>query len=681
MKHRNNLCNGTMKHKNNFCNGTMKHRNNLCNGTIIVSLVTTLTLSCSFANIVVATYNCIVPVVSFDCVVQTQNQMTLECKFEPTQKVPSKDWIHENLKTHAKLKERTISGFKPVHHKHSGGCYGSSNLIVVYPSPEWTIKNPMIDYNNHFIIAPRMYEKIKFIDLKWRDKNLNDKINRLATNVSVVCTLFPLSANTNSLFYNRWLLPYFTWNTEVAGANDNKSAFKHRASLIKPKDTSKVVLIQNGLKNLTACVSDYLSNMKDISYVGCLVHLHLDKDYNLYFLDESKDDFIHDSIATSNLAAWFVFRQSRKGIVLQESQLVINNYKWLTYIDIAKKHEFNISRDFNLNYDKLNYYYNKTNTFELPSQSNERISHCSPNQLFELDDLWDEFSKKILSCKRKLHFITMRLSAPHCIANFFYSPFCPGLNILNKNGFQKMFVHRREQQYDWLISYSISKQQYATLFMFVHLSVKNIKVTQDWSKMLTDTLSWIKSVDANSCWEKHYWLVENLQYNHHTDEVKDKIHEYMKNLVEDFPLTQFGSDTSMQTFFMKIKCLLKDYICDQWCMSVFHGKDVINVPLLHIKKYGSKLAFANGFELIVLLRVGDANHPLIVYVNDTVVVCKEKCYAIQLHANFRMKVKRKGVVVCGADNSTLIFVFRRIPTVHAHDAVDAFYSSDGFLFH
>ena len=220
------------------------------------------------------------------------------------------------------------------------------------------------------------------------------------------------------------------------------------------------------------------------------------------------------------------------------------------------------------------------------------------------------------------------------------------------------------------------------MFKYIGFSIKDIPLTRELMDGMARLQDWFQ--DKHKL-EKHFWLINNLQYTYRSDKQREQFHLYMSHLCSDFPLSLLKYDPRLEHFWFVITDILEEFTCDQWCLSYYFNHTTnkrMNISLVHITQFGSQIAFGNGYELIIVMQFdGTMKKPLMLNLNDTTVICRTQCTAIQIESNKDMGIKQKGLSVSQANENTMIMVCRRIPVVHHTDAAQAMYTKTGNLWH
>ena len=504
-----------------------------------------------------------------------------------------------------------------------------SSLVVVFPNDQWLAnENKEI---KPFLYAPRKNAQVESIDSKWQDKRLEEFMYQLWHNTAL--TALVLRSGKNSAVFEEYpeLHLYCLMNSKP---NDGS---------IKTKRQD----IINGMRNIKFVD---LKGLKDISNnsenMGYLIHLQLDRDFTPIIPV--------DPINDSNYFVWLSFDA---GGVVSESILVTSFYVWNTFMDIAWKHDRILSKEYNLNIDIIDDYYNGAHQVEM--KSNERVSHVTPNQMIEMDTLWNNFTRHKWQVKSGVTSVSLDRAVGVLVANRHYERWIDKYFPINKFGFEKVFTHYYDRWKSFTQRYQASKQTYKPLFVGLKVSCNRDllrNIAPKWAERIVDAFVQLRG----SC--GHIWLPKYLDYSNMRDDIKEKIMQYMKDLQKDFQLQQTSDVEHINSLCEAMQECLPQYLSNKWCLSLYRGNQCAHISRLYIDEFKPRLCFGNGFELLLVYQ--DNKFPL-VFVDSFMWQCQSSCTAIQFHSRGDLKNIHKGIRVKGYNDSTVVALFRVVPVVHS----------------
>ena len=139
--------------------------------------------------------------------------------------------------------------------------YVQSNLVVIFPSEDLLNSHS----SKHFMVAPRKHDKIRAIEPKWQDKQLQATIFNLITHDQIFALLIPIDVNKDCLFKNHQLFPYFTLDSMIASklnAPESLNVAKTRWKYLIDQSDTITILQENGLKNMIDATTKKLIDSK-----------------------------------------------------------------------------------------------------------------------------------------------------------------------------------------------------------------------------------------------------------------------------------------------------------------------------------------------------------------------------------------------------------------------------------
>ena len=535
--------------------------------------------------------------------------------FKPKLYLPSSKQC--NIKDHSGLQSSWQTKIRNNHSKYipKENGEGVSSLVVIYPNDTWIVNSNM--KNKSFMYACRRDGNIEEIDDKWKDKQLVEFMHQLWIATPVSALLMRLNEEMTKFWECRKMYDYCMTNKQNC-----------REGIIDEID-GKLIQI-NGLKNFF-----------DYTNVGLLIHLQVDNNFSVQIPDNPLSD--------SNFFIWMSFNQDND---LTESILVTNCYVWNTFMDIGWKHDSVLSADYNLNINNIQHFYNREGQMEM--KSDDRVSLVTPNQMIEMDTLWNKWITGKYSLKKKLNNESIHQAAGILVANSHYQQFWCNYFPIDKNtGFQMLYVHHYDRYRSVKDRYEDSIKHHIPLFVSCQVSCNYYflnKLTPVCQSEFIDIMSMLGS--EGYC--NHFWLKDCI------DSTSNNILKYMTDLTQDFMLPRMEQHKFVNKLFALLQRYLSKYLVKKWCLSLYSGVHCESVSRQWINKYKPHLSFENGWELLIVYQ--KQNFPLI-YVDNFVCECKSQCTVIQMHKRSELSVTEKGIRVVGCDNSTVLVLFRIVPVV------------------
>ena len=594
------------------------------------------------------------------------------CKFKPSNQLPDPQYVNQELKTHEDIQREIDSGFESKINEYFPQLTKSqqipTSLAVIYVHEAWI--HSTNNANCHFVIMPQKQSCDYTRDVlnpQSLDSRLFETMNKLLYSQSLLGLLFVVKQDC--FLHCGYLFPYLTLPHEIAKKmqlpEPQVKAHTYRMSLIKKLPQSQIVTIPKGILNINKTITTYISdkNVPQSVHVGCLVHLFVDKDYNVHLLPPNSK-----YLGQSNCIIWLLFKQDNNcDVVLIESLILVNNYTWLTFTDTYVKHEFQISKRFNIHYDYLTSKYANDSFINNPKT---RKSHVCANQLIEMDMLWTDSFKCQNKIKCRMNNKTAEWAPTYSIANNYYQQYCLSLQLL-PNALNKLYIHDKDYNYNAKQRYLNSQCKFTSMFKFSDISKQDSLQFRNETKAveLTDNagslIEWLEEQRKQDQWETHYWLYDNLDYQHLTIKEMSELQEYMTNLTVDFPTNNLQEDVLISAWFDFIYEHITDIIQNQWCLSIYHSLErSLHIPLRSIKKYEQELIFANGYETVIILQTDWQDHdPLVLYVNECAVVCRSNVTFLQLGLNIDMS-QNHDLIIQGVTPNLIVCVLRRVPIVN-----------------
>ena len=572
-----------------------------------------------------------------------------KCHFKQKRlKIPS----DTEFKTHSELVKNLRHGDAKIRLSNLDDKFQSvtTSIAVVCPCESWIINPQIIHsyFNTHFIVAPRNNTQISPIESKWQDQELLQCRQSLTNDSNLVVSM--ISLESQSLFDNTPIFPYFTWDAEIRKHHGmGVCPKKFRIQVLSQFKNNQIVNIK-GLTSLTTAVSKFAQSIHHDSFIACIVHLRLDKDYNVHVMDQCTREQV---LCNSNLCLWFLFDKD----TVKESLVIINSYKWLTLQDISLKHQPKASQHFNLN--EVNKYYNHEQTFNVDKQT--RISHVAANQLLELDAIWSQYISSVFKCTKRGMNSTLTHAAKYLTINSYYQNY---LQIKLHNScfnFEQLYIHHwdvpknMQEQYDHTLSHFTPLFVETGIFRTKIKFQKNCPIKQQYDKIQ-------KCDKYDSKFKCHLWLPDNLHFEYLKLPKKQQMVKYMQNLQQDYPLPTLRDFFELNGLMNILGDLYPQYIHNQWLMSVYMGIENKRYNLHTVDELGPTLYFNEGFSSIVIV----GGHHSLLIVNDCTLIIDSDLEIIQVREHMSGS---KGLIrLQGGRAGRLILVLRRIPIVHVEDA-------------
>ena len=569
-----------------------------------------------------------------------------ECNnFVPQQKIPflGKDSPHK-IEDHKDLQSHWQEEVRKKWEKYVPKItkQSQSSLVVVCPNDQWVVKGTFAI--RHFLYAPRKSEQIESIDLQWQDKRLKEFMHQLWDN-EVVTALVLASGDKVPIFEEYHELHSYC----MMNSRTRENIKSDRQGIITRLKETKLISL-NGLKNVD---NDGLNK-------AYLIHLQLDCDFSPNVAEAPLED--------SNFFVWLSFTKSGD---IAESILITNCYVWNTFMDVAWKHDRHLSAEYNRNIKRIDDYYNSEHKIVL--KSHERVSFVTPNQLIEMDTLWQDFIRAKYQVQSELVSVSMHRAVGILVANRHYQRFWRKYFPVNKFGFEKLYIHYYDQWKSFNKRYEDSKQQYLPLFVWINVSC-NINLFHN---MENQSVQHIEDCFGQlSGPSTHFWLPDCLNYSKVKNNINAQIVQYMKDLQTDFKLEAVSQFKHIYFFYQAIAQCLSPYLVNKWCLSFYCAGECANISRMYINKFKPRLCFGNGFELLLVYQ--KRNYPL-VFVDEFVCHCHSSCTAIQLHSRSDLKLIKKGIRIQGWNESTVVALFRVIPVVHSQHGLLMYDNKSGKL--
>ena len=504
-----------------------------------------------------------------------------------------------------------------------------SNLAVIFPGED--ILNP--HDSRHFIVAPRKQEKIRQVESKWQDKQLQGKIFNLLTNDTVYAVMIPIDDQKDALFKNHELFPYFTCDSMITA---KLGVERCRRKFMKDRLNTIEILQENGLKNTINTSTKRLPQSK---LRAILVHLHLNDDFDVVVLKDKH-------IEKSNLFIWFLIDFGGRDPILKEYCLVTNCYMWLTFKDISCKHDIQESEPYNMINSSLgNQHYQNTKCMLM--DENVRTSHVAINQLCELDALLHQLVQKLFDIEQIPSTITMKLAPATWVLNTYYwSRFGKHCLECDKHGFYKLYSHYYDNYHSSFEKYQKRDERFVGLLQFMQISQATLSTTN------------IQLPKLSTFTSAHYWCCENASWNHWPVSDRQTINKYVQKLQKMVQYVDLKHNEALYGFMQQLRKVYFKYITNHYIYSLYYVKSMKIIPLkILTKQFGYDVHFEDGFELIVVIQPQlHTNEACIVYVQECAVVCHDCISLIQLH-NHQSK---EAVVVC-VGLPCFVVILRRLP--------------------
>ena len=556
-----------------------------------------------------------------------------ECNnFVPQKQIPCLDTINDHTDLQSKWQDKVRKDWEDFIPAVTNTV--QSSLVVVFPNDDWIINGT--HEMKCFLYAPRKNQPVESIDSQWQDKKLVEFMHQLWDNL--VVTALVLTSEQHVALFEEYpqLHSYCMMNSKASAREDIKSA---REDIIQNMHNLKVISL-NGLKDID----------KNEASRGYLIHLQLDSDFTP-----------HIPAAPFKDSNFFVWLSVTKVDAISESILITNCYVWNTFMDIAWKHDRSLSADYNLNINKIDDYYNSAHKIEM--KSNERFSYVSPNQMIEMDTLWNNFIRNKWKEESELMSVSMERAVGVLVANCHYERFWKNYFPIDKFGFQKLYIHYYDKYKSFKNRYEDSKRKYLPLFVAMKVSC-NSNLFENIAPSSTKQIENIFQKLGGS--STHFWLWQRLNYSHMVDNINVKITKYMKDLQRDFKLKQISDAKDINRLYELLNSFFPQHLLNKWCLSLYFGADCGYISRLYIDEFKPRLCFGNGFELMLIYQANDFP---VVLVNEFMWQCKSSCTAIQFHARDDLKLIKKGIRVKGWNDSTVVVLLRVVPVVHSEDGL------------
>ena len=503
-----------------------------------------------------------------------------------------------------------------------------SNLAVIFPSED--LRNP--DNSTHFIVTPRKHEKIRKIEPKWQDKQLQGTILNLLTKDKVFAVMIPIDDDKDCLFKNHHLFPYFTCDSIISTKlSVERSRGKFMTEILKTFE----VLQENGLPNI---IKSSTNKFQSSNLRAILVHLYLSGDFDVIVLNE-------EHIERSNLFVWFLLEYSESQPTLKECCLITNSYMWLTFKDISQKHDIQESEPYNINANIHHKYYQNEKCIVM--DDNVRTSHVAINQLCELDAILHQLVTPLFNIDQVPSSITMELAPATWILNTYYMfRFGNQCFDCNNYGFYRLYSHFYDNCHTNFEKLQNRDERFVGLLHFMEISKTTLSTTN---------LSIPKlSISTNI----HYWCLENVAWNHWSESERQTINKHVRRLQKKITYQNLKVNKELYGFMQQLRNLYGKYLMNQYIYSLYYVQSMKIIPLTVLPtKDGFELYFEDGFELIVVIQPQTkTTQACMVYVQECAVVCTECVTLIQLHKHH----SKQAVVVC-VGLPCFVLILRRLP--------------------
>ena len=424
-----------------------------------------------------------------------------------------------------------------------------SNLVVIFPSEDAV--NP--HNSRHFVVAPGKHEKIRQIESKWQDKQLQGKMLNLLTKHEVFAVMILIDEDQGCLFKNHQLFPYFTCDSTIA---TKLSIDRSRGKFMTHTLNTFEILQENGLHNL---IESSTNKLQSSNTRAILVHLFLTGDFDVVLL---KDEHIEKS----NLFISFLIDYSESQPTLKECCLITNSYMWLTFKDISQKHDINESEPYNINSNMYNKYYQNQNCVVM--DDNIRTSHVSINQLCELDAILYQLVTPLFNIDKLPSSITMKLAPGTWILNTYYvNRFGKHCIDCNNYGFYKLYSHFYDNYYSNFDKFKQRNARFVGLLKFMEISQTTLANTNISIPKLSISTS------------AHYWCCENVAWNHWTQSERETINTHVCKLQKVIKFVNLTNNEPLYAFMQQLRKMYFKYLINHYIYSFYYVQSMKIIPL------------------------------------------------------------------------------------------------------